>query len=209
MTSVFGPRKLAYLLGGSALLVTLGAAAGPDQQTGQGVVGDGPANVSPGGGTSLVEANSAAEVTLSIEELRTEGLAAVAHIEASAKSVRTMAAAAKDKRDVVKVLCLDDKTIQVAAALTTAQERAEALQAAIDTSALERARHEYVMLMTLKERTDTLMNEANQCIGEDTGFSGDAELSVQIDPNLPEVQADVVGFVAIVAIPPSLSSAVY
>src|SRR5690606_3395551 len=111
--------------------------------------------------------------------------------------------------DVVKVLCFEDKTTQVTAALTISQERAEALQTVLDSSAVERARYEYVMLMTLRDRVAILMNEANQCIGEETGFTGDAELTVEIDPNLPEVQADIVGFVAIVAIAPSLSSAVY
>lgn len=164
-----------------------------------------------GGGqdTSVVGEESAAEVKLSPAELRVQGQQALASIESSSKTVKTMATSARDKRDVVKLLCLEDKTSQVGAALETAQERIQALTAALDTSALERARHEYVMLMTLEERVATLMNEANQCIGEETGFSGDAELSVEIDPNLPEVQADIVGFVAVVAIPPSLSSAVY
>lgn len=155
------------------------------------------------------EGDSAADVTLTPTELRAQGLSAVAAVEASAQQVRAMAAVAKDKRDVVKVLCLEDKTTQVSAAFTTSQERVDALEVALDASALERARHEYVMLMTLRDRVVTLMNEANQCIGEETGFTGDAELTVEIDPNLPQVQADIVGFVAIVAIPPSLSSAVY
>jgi hypothetical protein len=192
--------------GSAGLLVSLGVAA---QEA---------APVSDSGGEETVplsdslvggEADSAAEVKLTPAELRTQGLEALAAVEGSAQQVRAMAAVAKDKRDVVKVLCLEDKTTQVGAALTTSQERSEALQVALDGSALERARHEYVMLMTLRDRVVTLMNEANQCIGEETGFSGDAELTVEIDPNLPEVQADIIGFVAVVAIPPSLSSAVY
>lgn len=190
----------------TAPLVTNSAVGLPVQ--GSGVLQVAQAAGTPGD-TSLVGDASAAEVKLSPAELREQGQQALASIEASSKTVKTMATSARDKRDVVKLLCLEDKTSQVGAALDTAQERIQALMAALDTSALERARHEYVMLMTLEERVVTLMNEANQCIGEETGFSGDAELSVEIDPNLPEVQADVVGFVAVVAIPPSLSSAVY
>lgn len=198
----FRPLSLSRLTS-VGLLVVAGVGAQPN------AVGE---PVSEGSGTdadeSLVGA-SAADIQLSPEQLREQGLAAVGGIEVSAKSVRAMATAAKDKRDVVKVLCLDDKTSQVGAALNTAQERGDALQVALDASAIERARHEYVMLMTLQDRVATLMNEANQCIGEETGFSGDAELTVEIEPNLPQVQADVVGFVTVVAIPPSLSSAVY
>lgn len=197
---------MAALIGGTALLVSLGVAA-REQVTSGGADAAGAQTA----GESLVggEGDSAADVNLAPADLRTQGSEAVAAIEAASEQVRAMAAAAKDKRDVVKVLCLEDKTTQVGAALTTSQERAQALQAALDTGSLERARHEYVMLMTLRDRVVTLMKEANQCIGEETGFSGDAELTVEIDPNLPEVQADIIGFVAVVAIPPSLSSAVY
>lgn len=204
-------KRFGAILGGTALLVSLGVGAQegtpPDETEGA----SGGSATTPSGAESLVggEGDSAAEINLTPAELRARGSEAVASVEASSQQVRAMAAAAKDKRDVVKVLCLEDKTTQVSAALTTSQERAEALRVALDTAALERARHEYVMLMTLRDRVVTLMNEANQCIGEETGFTGDAELTVEIDPNLPEVQADIVGFVAIVAIPPSLSSAVY
>lgn len=199
------PLKRLTPLVGAALLVSLGVAA---QESSLATGSTSRVDVASG---SLVggEGDSAADVNLTPSELRAQGLEAVAAVDAAAQQVRAMVAAAKDKRDVVKVLCLEDKTTQVAAALTTSQERAEALQAALDSSAVERARHEFVMLMTLRDRVSTLMNEANQCIGEETGFTGDAELTVEIDPNLPEVQADIVGFVAIVAIPPSLSSAVY
>jgi hypothetical protein len=199
-------KRFAARMGGTALLVSFGVAA--QEPVPAATPGDGsltPFSDSLVGG----EGDSAADVKLTPAELRTRGLEALAAVEAASQQVRAMAATAKDKRDVVKVLCLEDKTTQVGAALTTSQERADALQVAIDTSALERARHEYVMLMTLSDRVVTLMNEANQCIGEETGFTGDAELTVEIDPNLPEVQADIIGFVAIVAIPPSLSSAVY
>ena len=210
---VSNPRltRLAAFVGGTALLVSLGVGA-QESVPGAAVPGTEPTEeAAPLSGESLVggEGDSAADVNLTPAELRAQGLEALAAVDASSQQVRAMAAAAKDKRDVVKVLCLEDKTTQVSAALTTSQERAEALQVALDTSALERARHEYVMLMTLRDRVVTLMNEANQCIGEETGFTGDAELTVEIDPNLPEVQADIIGFVAIVAIPPSLSSAVY
>lgn len=218
---IFRLKRHAHLAGWVALLVTFGAEAQNGVETqrkaqsdARSAVGEAVAlgeepNPGVAVGDSVVGEDSAADLKLGPAELRTQGLQAVAAIEASSKAVRAMATAAKDKRDVVKVLCLEDKTTQVKAALGTAEERGEALQVALDSSGLERARHEYVMLMTLQDRVTTLMNEANQCIGEETGFSGDAELSVEIDPNLPQVQADVVGFVAIVAIPPSLSSAVY
>lgn len=225
-------RRRIYGAGAASLLLALGAQAGSEVNdrrvegeqvgdTGGGVVvaqvaqNQVPPNEAPANGTgeSLVgseqDAESAADVNLSQEQLRQRGAEAVSAIESAATSVRAMATAAKDQRDVVKVLCLEDKSTQVGAALGTAKERAAALNSALAVSSVERGKHEYVMLMTIKDRVTTLMNEANQCIGEETGFSGDAELTVEIDPNLPQVQADVIGFIAVVALPPGLSSAVY
>lgn len=198
-----------YLAIGAALLSSMGAVAQAQQAPSDGEGSPAPDAPELNTETSLVGGDSAADVKLSPTELRSQGAEIVATIQGSYQGVRSMAAAAKDKHDVVKVLCLDDKTTQVGAAASTAEERSEALIAALDNSTLERASHEYVMLMTLRDRVETLMNEANQCIGEETGFTGDAQLTVEIDPNLPQVQADIVGFVAIVAIAPSLSSAVY
>lgn len=208
MASLTQLKSWTYLAVGTALLSSFGAVAQAQQADEVSVAPEAPQAPDD---TSVVggDGDSAAEVKLSPAELRVQGAEVVATIQGSFQSVRSMAAAAKDKHDVVKVLCLDDKTTQVGAAASTAEERSEALVVALDNSTLERARHEYVMLMTLRDRVETLMNEANQCIGEETGFTGDAQLTVEIDPNLPQVQADIVGFVAIVAIAPSLSSAVY
>jgi len=38
----------------------------------------------------------------------------------------------------------------------------------------------------LNDRVRVLVNESNQCVGEETGFIGDAEVSVSVDPNLPD-----------------------
>lgn len=210
MASLTQLKSWTYLAVGAALLSSFGAVARAQQAAPADAVSVPPEVPGAPDDTSLVGGEeSAAEVKLSPAELRVQGAEVVANIQGSFQSVRSMAAAAKDKHDVVKVLCLDDKTTQVGAAASTAEERSDALVVALDNSTLERARHEYVMLMTLRDRVETLMNEANQCIGEETGFTGDAQLTVEIDPNLPQVQADIVGFVAIVAIAPSLSSAVY
>lgn len=133
-----------------------------------------------------------AELTLSAEQMASRGAAAVAAIDAAQSTVAGMVTSAKDNRDVVKVLCLDDKNNQVGVALRTAEDREASLRAALDAGAEERARHEFTLLMVLKERVDVLLSEANQCIGEETGFTGEAELIVEVDPNLPEVEPETV-----------------
>jgi hypothetical protein len=42
------------------------------------------------------------------------------------------------------------------------------------------------VLEVLHDRVRVLVTESNQCVGEETGFVGEAEVSVSIDPNLPD-----------------------
>jgi hypothetical protein len=142
-------------------------------------------------------------------QLLERGKAALSEIGVAGTSLTGLVAAAKDKRDVVKVLCLDDKKGQVEAALRTTEERVESLAVAAKHGADERARHEYLMVVTLRERVAVLMSEANQCLGEEAGFTGDAVLNVEIDATLPRVIAEVVPFSPVLFIPVSLNSGVY
>ena len=107
-------------------------------------------------------------------------------IERSAQSIQRELQSARKDRDVVRVLCLNDKLNQVDVALRSAQDRVGALGAAVDRKDADRARHEYTVLEVLNDRVRTLVNESSQCIGEETGFIGEAEVSVAIDPNLPQ-----------------------
>lgn len=142
-------------------------------------------------------------------ELLDRGKVALEEIGVARTSLTALVAAAKDKRDVVKVLCLDDKSGQVDAAFRTTEERVESLAIAAKHGADQRARHEYLMVVTLKERVGVLMGQANQCLGEEAGFTGDAVLNVEIEATLPRVIAEVVPFSPVLFVPVSLNSGVY
>lgn len=168
------------------------------------------ANVNAGQPTPSADAAARDPATAGTpQQLLARGKAALAEIATARTSLTALVAAAKDQRDVVKVLCLDDKSGQVEAALRTTEERVESLALAAKHGADQRARHEYLMVVTLKERVAVLMSEANQCLGEEAGFSGDAVLNVEIDPTLPRVVAEVVPFSPVLFIPVSLNSGVY
>lgn len=123
---------------------------------------------------------------LSPQERVLRGKAFVGTIERSSQSILRQLQAARKDRDVVRVLCLSDKLNQVDVASRSAQDRFAALKTAAERGDAERVRHEYTVLEVLNDRVRVLVNESNQCVGEETGFVGDAEVSVSIDPNLPE-----------------------
>jgi hypothetical protein len=122
--------------------------------------------------------------------------------------VKRMLGEAKKEHDVVKVLCLDDKHKQMEVAKGAAKDRLEALRSAVQRPAADKdgATHEFTILNVLRERIQTLLTEANQCVGEDTDYTGKTTLTVDIDPGLPDVDPSKNPDDNFVVDPPVLSS---
>ena len=59
------------------------------------------------------------------------------------------------------------------------------LTVALDKSDAENSRHEFAVLQVLRDRVRTLVQESNQCIGEEAGFVGESKVIVNIDPGIP------------------------
>ncbi len=133
----------------------------------------------------------------------------VARMDASIATVRAALEQARAARDVVKTLCLNDKLNQIDVATRSGKDRASTLQAAVTGHDKDRARHEFMILQVLKDRVDQLVKEANQCIGEEAGFIGESQVSLTVDPNIPDNNTDQLGDdPEIISEPPVLASPV-
>jgi hypothetical protein len=102
-------------------------------------------------------------------------------MDRSALVVRRQLTLAREQKDVVKALCLNDKLNQIDLAIRTATDRVSGLESAVNANDAERARHQYTVVQVLKDRVTTLVSEANQCIGEETGFVGESAVTVQVE----------------------------
>ncbi|MES1176768.1 MAG: hypothetical protein ABUL62_20765 [Myxococcales bacterium] len=123
-----------------------------------------------------------------------------------AAAVQRQASDAKQKHDVVKSLCLSDKLSQIHVAVSTAAGRIETLEAAVAHNDTDSAKHEFTIVQVLKDRSAALVAEANQCIGEETGFIGESTVTVSIDPTIPDTDTTTFPNDPFVAQPPVLSS---
>lgn len=113
---------------------------------------------------------------------------------------------ARKKKDVVKALCLDDKVKQMKLATDTAKDRVVDLTSAVSQSDPDRSKHEFTVIQVLRERVQTLVTEAQQCIGEETGFVGNSDVTVDIDPAVPDADPSDFPDDTLVSEPPVLSS---
>jgi hypothetical protein len=113
-------------------------------------------------------------------------------MDTSAQVVRRQLTIAREQKDVVKALCLNDKLNQIDLAIRTATDRVGGLESAAGANDLERSRHQYTVVLVLKDRVTTLVSESNQCIGEETGFVGESAVTVEVvgvpnvDPTQPQ-----------------------
>ena len=138
--------------------------------------------------TSNVSANVQAAPTsdvLTPQQMRAQSQSFLPQMDQSAQTVRRQLEQSREARDVVKVLCLNDKLNQIDVAIRAARDRMPILTSALDKNEAENSRHEFAVLQVLRDRVRTLVQESNQCIGEEAGFVGESKVIVSIDPGIP------------------------
>lgn len=146
------------------------------------------------------------QVNLSPAEQLAQSEAYLTRMDAARSTVRRQLETARSQRDVVKVLCLNDKLNQIDVAIRSARERRVALELAASRKDADLSNHEFTILSVLRQRTDQLTAEANQCIGQEAGFVGDTAVTSTIDPGLPEEDPSQYPETEVITDPPPCSS---
>ncbi|HSN97609.1 MAG TPA: hypothetical protein VLS89_04895 [Candidatus Nanopelagicales bacterium] len=153
-----------------------------------------------------VNAGLSRQVTLSPAEQLSQSEGFLSRMDSARISVRRQLETARNERDVVKTLCLNDKLNQIDVAIRSARERKQGLELAVNRNDVDLANHEFTILSVLHQRSGQLTAEANQCIGKEAGFIGDSAVSATVDPNLPQEDPTEIPSAAIIIEPPSCSS---
>jgi hypothetical protein len=156
--------------------------------------------------TGAVDVQSQQDVNLTLPQMLQRARAFKPMMDNDAAAVQRQASDAKLKHDVVKSLCLSDKLSQIHVAVSTASGRVDTLEAAVSHNDADRAKHEFTIVQVLKDRSAALVSEANQCIGEETGFIGESTVTVTIDPAIPTTDPSDFPSDPLVSQPPTLSS---
>jgi len=173
------------------------------------LTGVGVAVAQEGGAAKPAAANNVsggADVNLSPKQMLQSARVMVPDMDRQRDIVSEQLADAKKKRDVVKSLCLDDKVKQMRLATDTAKDRLLDLTAGANQDDADRTKHEFTVIQVLRERVRTLVTEAQQCIGEETGFIGNGNVTVDIDSALPDTDPSQYPDDSLVSEPPVLSS---
>lgn len=138
------------------------------------------------GGASAEEAGGATAPAAEAEpttpaQMVTAAKGMLPAMDRSATVVRRQLTMAREQKDVVKALCLNDKLNQIDLAIRTANDRVTDLENAASANDVDRSRHQFTVVEVLRDRVTTLVSEANQCIGEETGFVGESAVTVEVE----------------------------
>jgi hypothetical protein len=155
-----------------------------------------------------IEVNSQQDANLSLPQMLQRAQQYKPMMDNDASAVQRQASEAKQQHDVVKSLCLSDKLSQIHVAVSTASGRIDTLASAVSHNDSDRAKHEFTIIQVLKDRSSALVAEANQCIGEETGFIGESTVTVTIDPNIPETDPTDYSNDPFVTVPPVVTTPV-
>jgi hypothetical protein len=90
--------------------------------------------------------------------------ASLARMTANAAEVQAMLAQKRRERDVIWVLCLNDRLSQIHAALATAGVRRSSLLAAIEARDAREIGHQLAAFQALRLRAEQLLTESRQCV---------------------------------------------
>jgi hypothetical protein len=153
-----------------------------------------------------VEVGGQQDVALSPQQMLAEAKGYLPSMDRGANAVRQQLAVAREQKDVVKTLCLNDKLNQIDLAIRTATDRVDGLGAAVAQNDSDRSRHQFTVVQVLRDRVNTLVSEANQCIGEETGFVEDSAVTVEVDDSIPDEDPSEFPADPVISGPPVLSS---
>ena len=146
----------------------------------------GTAAAQTGGATATVDVKAGSAVSSGDQATLADQY--VVKMQGSSTRIRHLLDDARRQKDVVKTTCLSDKLAQVEVAIRSAKERVGALKSAIARGDTDLRNHEFSVMSVLRQRTEQLDAEANQCIGEELGFPGETKITFSIDPNIATIE---------------------
>jgi hypothetical protein len=125
------------------------------------------------------------QVNVPLEQQATVAAGHLTYAGKVRETIQKQLQTARQQRDVVKVLCLNDKLNQVDVAYRTLGERQKAHLAAVQRHDRELANHEFTIMSVVRKNVEQKMTEANQCIGQEAAYTGTTTTFTTVDPNLP------------------------
>ena len=93
---------------------------------------------------------------------------------------------ARGKNDILQLNCVNEKLTQLKGLLKLSEGSSAAMYEGIATGTQDEINHEYTKIVVAHQKSTSLKAEAEQCVGAISVFSGQTEVEVEIDSDIPQ-----------------------
>lgn len=100
------------------------------------------------------------------------------------RRIQRMLDSARAEHDIIKVTCLNDKLSQANANLASFSDRLNAFKKSVSIGDKIQQEHEFTLLSVMAQKQNTIAAEANSCVGEEAGYLGKTEVTVEVDDKI-------------------------
>lgn len=173
-------KAVRYLMG---LMLLLPLSAGAQDATVSQDREDAKTSAAPG---TVDPADAAA---MSPKELTERVESMLVEMRGGLRRVTDLYAEAQAAKDIVQLNCVNEKLTQVKGLVRVAEESSTKLYDAIASNLQDAVVHEYTKVAVAHQKVLVLRAESEQCVGEFSVYTGDTEVTVEIDSEIPERDA--------------------
>lgn len=101
------------------------------------------------------------------------------------RRVNDILADARASKDIVQLDCVNEKLTQIKGLLRVGEESSVKLYESMSSGATDVTVHEYTKISVAHQKVLVLRAEAEQCVGEQSVYTGDTEITVEVDEDIP------------------------
>lgn len=93
---------------------------------------------------------------------------------------------ARSKNDILQLNCVNEKLTQMKGLLKLSEGASAAMYEGIASGTQDEINHQYTKIVVAQQKSASLKAEAEQCVGAISVFTGQTEVEVEIDSDIPE-----------------------
>lgn len=123
---------------------------------------------------------------ISTEDKKKNGEKMISESRGALARVTELLFQARESNDMVQRNCVNEKLTQIKGLLKLSEGASVSMYEAMGKGADDVTNHEYTKIAVAHQKTQLLRTEAEQCVGELSVYSGDTDVTVEIDDNIPQ-----------------------
>jgi hypothetical protein len=137
-------------------------------------------------GSSDVDIMFRQQANLTPQEMITESDKSVDLMQRGLNRVLLLQEQARKQNDIIKLNCVNDKLVQIKAAINIGEQSRNDLREAIARNDEGARGHAFIKVTIATQKVQVLIQEAENCVGQDLSFIGETHVETEIDPNIPQ-----------------------